>query len=110
MGQESGRPSGDVGDWATEAEPEAPDVEALNKQSIYINFYNAWNNINYCKFPNKGARREGKTLGGAIIRESTFPPSSGILQNENWTGFGWDMAKNLQKPSRPGVKKWGAPL
>ncbi len=42
----------------------------------------------YRKFPNRGTGRLGKTLGGAIIRERTFPPSSGFLQNENRTIFG----------------------
>ncbi len=64
----------------------------------------------YRKFPNRGAGRLGKTLGGAIIRERTILPSSGFLQNENRTIFGWDMAKNVQKPRRSGVKKGGAPL
>ncbi len=42
----------------------------------------------YRKFPNSGAGRLGKTLGGAIIRERTFTPSSGFLQNENRIIFG----------------------
>ncbi len=37
----------------------------------------------------------------------TFSASRGFLQNENRTIFGWDMAKNVQKPRRPGVKKGG---
>ncbi len=49
----------------------------------------------YRKFPNRGAGRLGKTLGGAIIREGTLSPSSGFLQNENRTIFGLDMAKNV---------------
>ncbi len=49
----------------------------------------------YRKFPNRGAGRLGKTLGGAIIREGTFSSSSGFLQNENRTISGWDVAKNV---------------
>ncbi len=44
--------------------------------------------VAYRKFPNRGAGRLGKTLGGAIIREGTSSPSSGFLQNENRTIFG----------------------
>ena len=43
---------------------------------------------NYRKFPIRGAGRLGKTLGGAIIRERTFPASGGFLQNENRTIYG----------------------
>ncbi len=39
----------------------------------------------YRKFPNKGAGRGDKTLGGAPISEETFPASSGFLHNENRT-------------------------
>ena len=42
----------------------------------------------YRKFSNRGAGRREKTLGGAPIRESAFPPFSGFLQNENRTIFG----------------------
>ncbi len=64
----------------------------------------------YRKFPNnlnKGAGREGKTLGGAPIRENTFPACSGVLQNENRTIIGWDMAKK-QNLCRLVVKRGGA--
>ena len=44
--------------------------------------------LGYRKFPNKGAGHLGKTLGGAIIREGIFSPSSGFLQNENRAIFG----------------------
>ncbi len=57
----------------------------------------------YRKFPNKGAGRWGNTLGGAPIREQTFPASSGFLQNDD----GCDMAKNVQNLSRLGVKTGG---
>ncbi len=63
--------------------------------------------LQYRKFPNRGAGRLGKTLRGAIIRERTFSTSSGFLQNENRTIFGWDMAKNVQKPRMPWVKRGG---
>ena len=49
----------------------------------------------YRKFPNRGAGRLGKTSWGVIIREGTFSPTSGFLQNENRTIFDWDMAKNV---------------
>ncbi len=39
----------------------------------------------YRKFSIKGG---GEALGGALIRERAFPPSSGFLQNENRTIFG----------------------
>ncbi len=52
-----------------------------------INFHITVSN-KYRKFPNRGAGRLGKTLAGAIIRERTFSPSSGFLQNENRTIFG----------------------
>ncbi len=64
----------------------------------------------YRKFSIKGAGRGGKALGGALIIERAFPPSSGFLQNENRTIFDWDMAKNVQEPNSLGVKKGGAPL
>ena len=57
----------------------------------------------YWKFPNKDARRKG-----TLSLESS---SSGFLQNEKRTIFGWDMAKNVQNISSFGVKRWGvAPL
>ena len=64
----------------------------------------------YRKFPNRGAGRLGKPLGGALIQEKAISPSSGFLQIENRTTFGWDMAKNVKKPSRFGAKYGGAPL
>ncbi len=43
---------------------------------------------------------------GTLIREKTFPPSSGFLvQNENRTDSGWDMVKNVQKLSKLGVER-----
>ena len=64
----------------------------------------------YRKFSNKGAGRPGKPLGGTLIRWGIFPASRGFLQNENRTIFGLDMAKNVHKPMKFGVKKEGAPL
>ncbi len=65
----------------------------------------------YRKFPNRGAGRLGEPLGGALIRESPISPSSGFLQIENRTIFGWNMAKNVQKPIVGlGPKRGGAPL
>ncbi len=52
----------------------------------------------YRKFPNKGAGRRGNTLGGAVIRERAYSPSSGFLQNENRTIFGREMAKTSRNP------------
>ncbi len=54
-----------------------------------------WTSVNYRKFPNRGAGRLGKTLGGAIIGEGILSPSSVFLQNENRTIFGLDMVKNV---------------
>ncbi len=51
-----------------------------------------------------------KALRGAPIREGAISPSNGFLQIENSTIFGWDMAKNAQKPSRLWAKGGGAPL
>ncbi len=42
----------------------------------------------YRKFPNRGAGRVGKPLGGALIKERAISPSSGFLQIENRTIFG----------------------
>ncbi len=64
----------------------------------------------YRKFSIKGAGRGWKPLGGALIRERAFPPSSGFLQNENRTIVGWDMAKNVQEPNSLGVERGGALL
>ncbi len=67
--------------------------------------------MTYRKFPNRSAGRVGKTLGGALIRERAISPPSGFLQIENRTIVGWDMGKNVQKPSSPRAKKEGvAPL
>ncbi len=63
----------------------------------------------YRKFSIKGAGRWGKPLGGALIRERAFPPSRGVLQNENRTIFGWDMAKNVKEPNDLGAKRGGRP-
>ncbi len=42
-------------------------------------------NLRTHKFPNRGAGRVGKPLGGALIGERAILPSSGFLQIENWT-------------------------
>ncbi len=41
----------------------------------------------YRKLSIKGSGRGGQALGGALIRERAFVPSSGFLQNENRTIF-----------------------
>ncbi len=56
---------------------------AQRSPKVYFYIY-----TKYRKFSIKGAGRGGKALGGALIRERAFPPSSGFLQNENRTIFG----------------------
>ena len=55
---------------------------------LYEGLYRVSTLPNYRKFSIKGAGRRGKALGDALIRERAFPPSSGLLQNENRTTFG----------------------
>ncbi len=79
-----------------------------NKQNSDISHMKCFclsSNQVYRNFSNKSAGRGGKTLGGALIRERTFLPPSGFLQNENRTIFDWDMAENVQKLNRLGVKR-----
>ncbi len=59
--------------------------------------------------PMKGAEHTGKPLGGEPFRQMTFSSFRGFVQNKNRTIFGLDMAKNIQKPLKFGVKKRGGP-
>ncbi len=60
----------------------------------------------YCKFSNKCAGHGSKE----ITKKRAFAASRGFLQNENWTIFGWDMAKNVKFWVRVPLRKQGAPL
>ncbi len=71
--------------------PESKHSQVATSQKIRSlqNIHNASGcRADYRKFPNRGAGRLGRTLGGAIIREGIFSPSSGFLQNKNRTIFG----------------------
>ena len=65
-------------------------MEQPSKTSEEANYFipNVSYFMTFRKFPNRGAGRVAKPLGGALITERAISPSSGFLQIENRTIFG----------------------